>query len=204
MAASPARRQRVAPFLIVAGIVLVALNLRPAVASMGALLGDARAALSLSGFETGLLTTLPVLAFGILSGLAPVLSRRFGGQRTTLLAVAVLSTGLLARAGADTGAGLLAWTALACGGIAVANVVLPALVKAHFPHRPGLVTGLYTMAMQLGTAVSAAVTVPLAQAAGSWRGGLAVWGFIAAFSLSPWLAALRRPAATATSRTRYG
>ena len=195
------RSGRLESVLILVGIVLVAVNLRPAVATMGALLGNARAALDLSGFEAGLLTTLPVLAFGVVSALAPTLSRRLGERRATVLAVIALATGLLARASADSGWALLAWTALSCGGIAVANVLLPVLVKATFAHRAGFVTGMYTMAMQLGTAVSAATAVPIAHATGGWRGGLAVWGFVAVASLAPWLAILRQPATPPASPT---
>lgn len=191
--------RRLTAALTVAGIVLIALNLRPAVASMGALLGDARAALHMSGVETGLLTTLPLLAFGIVGGVAPALSRWLGGQLATVLAVLTLAAALLARPWAGSGTALLAWTALACSGIAVANVLLPALVKAFFPHRLGLVTGMYTMAMQLGTALSAAVAVPLAQVTGGWRSGLASWGIVAAVAVIPWLVTLRGSAVTATA-----
>lgn len=187
------RRRRTGGILLLLGIVLVAVNLRPAVASMGALLTNARAELGLSGFQAGLLTTLPLLAFGSLGTLAPAISRRLGGRLTTVVAMVAVAAGLLARAGADSGAALLAWTALACGGIAVANVLLPALVKAYFPRRLGIVTGLYTMSLQFGTALSAAASVPLAHASGGWRGGLAVWGFVAAVAVIPWLAALRGP-----------
>ncbi|HEX2770897.1 MAG TPA: MFS transporter, partial [Micromonosporaceae bacterium] len=74
-----------------------------------------------------------------------------------------------------------------------ANILLPMLVKQHFPHRTGLMTGAYTVALTAGTTVAAAAAVPVAHAAGSWRAGLGVWAVVAAVAVLPWLpSALRR------------
>ncbi len=93
----------------------------------------------------------------------------------------------------------------------MANILLPMLVKQHFPHRTGLVTGAYTMALTVGTTVAAASAVPVAHAFGSWRAGLGVWAGLAAVAVLPWLpAALRSRAATrratrgATTAARSG
>ena len=87
-------------------------------------------------------------------------------------------------------------SALALAGIAVANILLPMLVKQHFPHRTGLVTGAYTMALTAGTTVAAASAVPVAHAFGSWRAGLGVWAGLAAVAVLPWVPlALRARAA---------
>ena len=76
-------------------------------------------------------------------------------------------------------------------GIAIGNVSLPAAVRRYFPHRLGVMTGLYTMAMQLGSAAAAGGTTPLADAGGSWRAGLGVWALPAVLALTPWIIALR-------------
>ncbi|BCJ33322.1 MFS transporter [Actinocatenispora thailandica] len=214
-AGEPARRR--ARWLIGAGILLVALNLRPAITSVGALLDQLQSGLSMSGATAGLLTTLPALCFGAFSGLAPRLARRFGADRVLLAAMAALVAGLVLRPLAGSAPVFLAVSVLCLAGIAAGNVTLPVLVRTYFPDRLGLLTGLYTTVLNLGAALASAVAVPVAAAAGGWRGGLALWATIAAFGLLPWLGALRRrqpsPAATAPvgaapgvrpSRTRLG
>ena len=194
----PGRRR--ARWLIAAGILLVALNLRPAITSVGALLDQIQTGLHMSGATAGLLTTLPALCFGVFSGLAPRLARRYGPDRVLLVAMAALVAGQLLRPYAGSAALFLAVSVLCLAGIAAGNVTLPALVRAHFPERLGLVTGLYTTVLNLGTALAAAVAVPAAHATGGWRNGLAVWAVIAVLALLPWLGALRsRRAETAAA-----
>jgi CP family cyanate transporter-like MFS transporter len=107
--------------------------------------------------------------------------------------MALLAAGQVARALAGSAVPFLLWSTLALSGIAVANVLLPALVKQYFPDRIGLVTGAYTMTMIFGASVAAAVSVPVAQAAGSWRVGLGGWAVLAVLAALLWLpAALRR------------
>ncbi|MEV6527200.1 MFS transporter [Longispora sp. NPDC051575] len=173
--------------LVLLGIVLVALNLRPAVTSLGALLDEVRAGLHLSGTMAGLITTLPVLSFAAFGSITPRLARRFGPHRILSSAVALLSLGLLARALTDSAWVFFGTSALALAGIASANVLLPGLVKRHFPTKVGLVTGVYTMTLTLGTAIAAATTVPMANALGGWHWGLAVWAAVAAIAVLPWL-----------------
>jgi CP family cyanate transporter-like MFS transporter len=211
----PGRRR--ARWLIAAGILLVALNLRPAITSVGALLDQLQSGLHMSGATAGLLTTLPALCFGAFSGLAPRLAARFGADRVLLAAMAALVAGLVLRPLAGSAAVFLAVSVLCLAGIAAGNVTLPVLVRTYFPERLGLITGLYTTVLNLGAALASAVAVPAAQASGGWRSGLAVWAVIAVLGLLPWLGALRRrqagTAATAPaertptvrpSRTRLG
>ncbi|MGI5374377.1 CynX/NimT family MFS transporter [Streptomyces sp. CA-251387] len=187
--------------LLVLGIVLTALNLRPAITSLGALLEEVRDGLGMSGSVAGLLTSVPPLCFAVFGVAAPRLARRFGPGTVVCAGMAAITAGLLIRPYAGGTAGFLAATALALMGIAVSNVLMPVIVKRWFPDRVGSMTGLYSMALALGTASAAAVMVPMTEAlGGSWHTGLAVWAALAAAAVVPWLPFVRdRGAAPAAS-----
>ncbi|MER6453408.1 MFS transporter [Streptomyces sp900105245] len=190
--------------LVVAGILLSALNLRPAITSLGALLEEVRDDLGMSGSVAGLLTSVPPLCFAVFGVTAPRLARRFGPAAVICAGMAAIATGLLIRPYAGGTPGFLAASALALMGIAVSNVLMPVVVKRWFPDRVGSMTGLYSMALALGTSLAAAVTVPLTGAlGGSWRSGLAVWAVLAMAAVLPWLPLVRdRGTAPAPSRQR--
>lgn len=178
--------------LVVVGIVLSALNLRPAITSLGALLEEVRDGLGMSGSVAGLLTSVPPLCFAVFGVTAPRLARRFGPAAVVCAGMAAITAGLLIRPFAGNTAGFLAASALALMGIAVSNVLMPVIVKRWFPDRVGSMTGLYSMALALGTSLAAAVTVPLTDAmGGSWQAGLAVWAAIAGAAVLPWLPLVR-------------
>ncbi|CAM5520692.1 CynX/NimT family MFS transporter OS=Streptomyces alboniger OX=132473 GN=CP975_07565 PE=4 SV=1 [Streptomyces alboniger] len=178
--------------LVVIGIVLSALNLRPAITSLGALLEEVRDSLGMSGGVAGLLTSVPPLCFAVFGGMAPRLARRFGAGAVVCAGMAAIAAGLLVRPYAGGTAGFLAGSALALMGIAVSNVLMPVIVKRWFPDRVGSMTGLYSMALALGTASAAAVTVPITEAlGGNWRSGLAVWAVLAVTAMLPWIPLVR-------------
>lgn len=178
--------------LLIAGIVLTALNLRPAITSLGALLEEVRDALGMSGSVAGLLTSVPPLCFAVFGVTAPRLARRFGPGAVVCAGMVAITAGLLIRPYAGGTAGFLAASALTLMGIAVSNVLMPVIVKRWFPDRVGSMTGLYSMALALGTASAAAVTVPMTEAlGGSWQTGLAVWGGLGAAAVLPWLPFVR-------------
>ncbi len=189
--------------LVVIGIVLSAVNLRPAITSLGALLEDVRDGLGMSGSAAGLLTSVPPLCFAVFGVTAPRLARRFGPAAVVCAAMAAVTAGLLIRPYAGSTAGFLAGSALALMGIAVSNVLMPVIVKRWFPDRVGSMTGLYSMALAVGTSVAAAVTVPVTDAlGGGWQSGLAVWAGLAAAAVLPWVPLVRDrgPAPTAGAR----
>ncbi|HEX5596447.1 MAG TPA: MFS transporter [Micromonosporaceae bacterium] len=190
-------------FLALVGLVLVALNLRIAVTSLGPLLDEVRTGLHLSGAMAGFLTTLPALAFAGFGVLTPWLVNRFSPARVLVAAMLALAAGQTLRAVTDSVLVFLATSAMALAGIAVGNVLMPVLVQRYFPHRAGLVTGAYSVALTVGASVSAATAVPIAQALGSWRAGLGVWAAVAAVAVLPWLpAALRRTPQLKRTATR--
>jgi MFS transporter, CP family, cyanate transporter len=183
-----AQSRRKLTMLVGVAVVLLAFNLRTAVTSLGAVLDDVRAALGLSATSAGVLTTLPVLCFAGFGAVAPVLARRFGTQRVVAASVAAITLGLVARAVTGSATLFFVVTAIALAGMATGNVLLPALVKRHYPERVGRMTGLYTTSLMIGSTVAAAATVPAGDVVGGWRGGLAVWAVTAAIALLPWLA----------------
>lgn len=178
--------------LVVVGIVLSALNLRPAITSLGALLEEVRDGLGMSGSVAGLLTSVPPLCFAVFGVMAPRLARRFGAPAVVCAGMAAIAAGLLLRPYVGGTPGFLAGSALALMGIAVSNVLMPVVVKRWFPDRVGSMTGLYSMALAVGTSVAAAATVPLTDAlGGDWQPGLAVWAALAAVAVLPWLPLVR-------------
>jgi CP family cyanate transporter-like MFS transporter len=198
---------------MVAGIVLAALNLRPAITSLGALLEEVRDDLGMSGGAAGLLTSVPPLCFAVFGVTAPRLARRFGPAAVVCAGMVAITTGLAVRPYIGGTAGFLAMSALALMGIAVSNVLMPVIVKRWFPDRVGSMTGLYSMALALGTSAAAAATVPMTDAlGGDWRSGLVVWAGLAAAAVLPWVLLVRargagpgtgdrEPAASGASRT---
>ncbi|MEP0546955.1 MAG: MFS transporter [Rhodothermales bacterium] len=185
--------------LLVMGIVLIAVNLRPALAGIGPLVADIRDATGLSNTALGLLTTLPLLAFGFVSALTPLVTRRRGIEGALAVALALIGVGTVVRA-VPSVALLFGGMALLGVGIALGNVLLPALVKRDFPERSGPMTSLYSSAMGVGATVAAGVAVPLAAVLG-WRGSLGAWAVLALVALAAWLPQLRRRTPARTSRS---
>jgi MFS transporter, CP family, cyanate transporter len=172
-------------------LVLVALNLRPAVASIGPVLPDITRDLGLSPLGASVLTTIPVFAFGIFGILAPWFTRRISVECSVFFLLLALTFGLLVR-GSDSAVALFGGQSLACVAIGVANVLLPGLMKRDFPDRLPLVTGLYTMGLCGGAALAAGLTVPLAHTlSGGWAAGLAAWSIPAALAAALWAGRLR-------------
>ncbi|MDH6227612.1 MULTISPECIES: MFS transporter [Streptomyces] len=191
--------------LLVAAVVLAALNLRPAVTSLGALLEEVREGFGMSGAVAGLLTSVPSLCFAAFGVAAPRLARRFGAAAVVCAGMAAIAVGLLARPWTGSTAALLGATALALMGIAVSNILMPVIVKERFPDRVGPMTGLYSMALALGTSSAAALTVPLTGAlGGDWRLGLAAWSLLALAAALVWLPLLRDREHAPRSRPRTG
>jgi MFS transporter, CP family, cyanate transporter len=190
--ALPARSAPAPVWGIGIAIVLLAANLRPAVVGVSPLLWEIQASEQLSATAAGILTALPVLCFGLIAPAAPLLARRLGIERALLAALVLLTIGFLVRSGGPLVA-LFAGTVLLGSAIAIGNVLLPSLIKRDFPHRTGMMTGLYTMAIAGGGALAAGVTVPVAQAAGlGWRAALASWALFAVVALLCWLPQVRR------------
>jgi CP family cyanate transporter-like MFS transporter len=179
--------------LLLLAIVLVSLNLRSALTVIGPLIRDLRAGDGLSGTAVGLLAAAPLIAFGLISPLGPRLAARFGIERTLVACMLVLSASLAVRP-LPSVVLLFAGTIAAGAVIAVANVLLPALVKRRFGGQATFVTGIYSVALGLGAALAAGLAVPSEGWLGdSWRAALAVWAVPALLSALLWLPLLGGP-----------
>jgi CP family cyanate transporter-like MFS transporter len=170
--------------LAVAGVVLVAFNMRTAIAEIPPVLPD----LGLSAAGQSVLATVPVVCFGLAALGAPALRARLGEERGLLLALVVLLGGILLRAAVPRGAGLFGGTVLVGCAIAVMNVLVPSLVRRRFPGHVGLMTGVYTTALVTGGSVAAALTVPLRDASGgSLHLALGIWAIPLVIGIVAWL-----------------
>ncbi|WP_051797408.1 CynX/NimT family MFS transporter [Catenuloplanes japonicus] len=203
VAVAPAGRRGRGTLLVLAAMLLVALNLRVSITSVGSLLTEVREGLHLSGLMAGVVTTMPTIAFAVFGAFTPVLVRRFAAPRVLVGAMVALVAGQALRVATDSAAVFVVTGALALSGIAIGNVLMPMLVKQNFPERTGLITGAYSVSMSIGATVGAATAVPIAHAFGSWRAGLGVWAILALAAIPLWLpAALRRSTVVAVTRSK--
>ncbi|UQX89094.1 MFS transporter [Jatrophihabitans telluris] len=177
--------------LLIAAFVLTGFTMRSAVSSVGSLLTGIQDGLSISSGRAGVITTLPVLCFAVLGSWAPRWAHRFGTHRLVVAALAIATLGMASRAIAPGYVPFLLLSVLALAGAAMANVLMPSLVKQHFPDEVGRMTAAYTTALAIGMTAAAGLSVPLANAAGSWRFGLGFWTIFAAAALVPWLPTVR-------------
>jgi CP family cyanate transporter-like MFS transporter len=208
-APSPPRTRRYARngVLLVAGVLAIAFNLRAAITSLPPLFPELAARLRLPPAAISVLASLPVLAFGVFSGVAAPLSRRFGEERVLGGALGLLAAGLLLR-GAAPGVLLFPGTALAAAAIALLNVLLPSLVKRRAPERAGLLIGLYLLSLSAGSILASILAVPVYnQSGGSVPLSLAVWALPALAAVVVWLPQRRYrtvPGAGAVPAARAG
>jgi MFS transporter, CP family, cyanate transporter len=173
-------------------VFLVALNLRPAIAAVPPLLDAIRSDLGLSATGAGLLTALPVICMGVFAPAGAAVARRAGREPAVSLALALIAGGTLVRGLGASTAVLFGGTFVAGVGIAMGGVLLPSVVKAWFPARPGAVTGLYTAGLVAGAMVAAAATVPLLDALDrGWPAAVAAWGLLAVAVLVAWVPVTR-------------
>lgn len=173
--------------LFAVAIAAAAFNLRPVVTSLGPLLDQVRADLGMNPTVAGLLTAVPSFCFAVFGFAAPGLARRVGPVAVVAAGMGAITLGVLARSFAGGTAVFLLLTALALAGVAVANVLIPVVIKRYFPDRVGSMIGLYSMALSAGTSLAAAITVPLTGAlGGDWRVGLGVWAVLGAVALVLW------------------
>ncbi|WP_339255369.1 MFS transporter [Paenibacillus sp. FSL R5-0713] len=177
--------------LIILGIIVIAANLRTPLTSVGPLVGFIRDDVHISNTLAGLITTVPLLAFALLSPLVPKLGRRYGVERIILIALILLTVGIVIRS-LSGAVNLFIGTAVLGFAIAVCNVLLPSIIKRDFPNKIGSMTGVYSISMNLSGAIASGISVPLAITAGlKWQGALAVWGILSFVSILCWLPQLR-------------
>lgn len=192
MTIAPARSRTI---LIVVAVLLLALNMRAPVVTVSAVVDEIRADLGISAATAGLLTSLPVLCFGLATPLASVLLARAGLRAGVLAAIGLLVLGTLVRA-VDGLPAALAGTLLIGAAITVGNVAVPVVIGRDLPRHGAAMLGGYTAALNVGSMITLAYTGPVAAAAG-WRIALASWGVMALVAAAVWWWATRHPAPAA-------
>ncbi|MFP5022149.1 MFS transporter [Pseudonocardia phyllosphaerae] len=183
----PARRA--APGLLIAAILLLALNLRGPIVAVSAVTGELQDALGADAATVGLLTSLPVLCFGLATPAASALLARAGLGRGVLVSLAVLVAGIVLRSldGLPTA---IAGTLLIGAAITVGNVAVPVVIGRDLPHRSGPVLGAYTATLNIGSMLTLSLTAPLAGVT-DWRFALAAWSGLAVVAAVVWWTATR-------------
>ena len=180
---------------LVAAVVLLALNLRSVLAGLPPLVTDVRADLGLSAAAAGALTTLPVLCMGAFAPIAPRVAARVPMERALVACALLTAAGTGLRALESTAA--MFATGLALGvAIALAQALLPVLIRTRYHHASGLLTGAFSMALVLGSVLAAGLAVPLERALGGWEWSLAFWALPALLGALVWLPAALRPGTT--------
>lgn len=179
-------------WLLILGIILVSANQRAPITSVGPLIGDIRESTGLNNALAGTLTTVPLLAFALISPFAAKLARRFGMERVIFTALIVLFIGSICRSLSGTST-LFAGTLLIGLAISVLNVLVPSLVKRDFSSKIGLMTGVYSVSMNLCGAIASGISIPLASTGLGWRGALVCWSILTLLAMLSWGPRLRSP-----------
>lgn len=177
-------------FLLI-GIVFIASTLRSPLTSVGPLISSIRDSLAISNVLAGFLTTIPLLAFALISPFAPKIARRFGMELTLFVSLILLTVGIIIRS-LGTTPNLLIGTFLIGLAIAFGNVLLPGLIKLNFPLQIGLITGIYSVSMNLSASIAVGISVPLAHGTQfGWEGALGIWAVLSFIALLVWLPQLK-------------
>ncbi|BDZ47686.1 MFS transporter [Naasia aerilata] len=172
--------------LALIAIVLLALNLRTAVASLSPVFDEIGADVPLTSVGIGVLGTLPPICFAVFGLLAPAIARRVGLDTAILLSAAAMVVGHLLRGLSNGYPMLVATSVLVLGGVGIGNVLIPPAVKRYFPDKLGTLTALSAALLATSAAIPPLVSAPLATSVG-WRWDLSVWGIVALTSVAPWL-----------------
>jgi len=196
-AAGPRGRHEIT--LLVVAMAAAGFNLRTAITSPPPLFPDLQTQLHLSSATLSLLAATPVICFGVVSAFSAWLNRRYGEEAILLIALALLTAGLLLR-GASPEVMLFPGTALAASAIAVLNVLLSSMAKRRWPQRAGLLIGIYLTALSVGAILASLLSVPLYRSSGgSVRLALGLWAIPAALAVLLWLPQLRYRTGPATA-----
>ncbi|WP_338449867.1 MFS transporter [Niallia oryzisoli] len=181
-----------AAWVILVGIIFIAINLRAPLTSVGPLVDLIRDHLHISNTLAGMITTVPLLAFAFFSPFVPKLARRFGAEGVLMVAIIFLSIGIGLRSISGV-ATLYIGTAVLGLAIAAGNVLLPSLIKREFPEKIGVMTGVYSISMNLFGAIASGISVPVAIGFGyGWQGALGLWGILSFVSILFWLPQMKR------------
>lgn len=173
-------------WLLVLGIVFIALTLRSPLTSVGPIIEEIQIGLQISSVVAGFITTIPLLAFALISPIVPKIARKITVERALFFATILLALGILLRSSGSVSM-LFLGTALIGVGIAFGNVLLPSLIKLKFPFQVGLITAIYTVSMNSSASVAAGVSYPLSTLSWGWQGALGLWIVLAIAAILIWI-----------------
>lgn len=172
-------------WLLTLGIVFIALTLRSPLTSVGPIITDIKNALHISSVTAGFITTIPLLAFAVVSPFAPIIAKKITVEKTLLISTIILAVGIMLRSIGNIPM-LFLGTLLIGIGIAFGNVLLPSLIKLKFPLQVGLLTAIYTVAMNTSASIAAGVSFPLSTLSFGWQGSLGIWVIFAIIAIVIW------------------
>lgn len=184
--------------LVFCAIAMSALVLRLAVTSFSPLASQIREDIGFSPTVVGVFGMVPTAMFALFGLTTPLVAKRWGLERTALVAMLMAGVGMLTRALVNDTWSLLALSALALAGMGIGNVVIPPLVKRYFSDSLAAMSSVYIVGVQIGTIVPAFVAVPLAEAFG-WRTSIGVWAVVGFAAALPWTVVLARARRRAAS-----
>lgn len=184
--------------LMALGLVFIGANLRAPITSVGPVIREITAYFQLSNIEAGIMVTLPLLSFALLSALIPKLSKIIGLERFLLFSLLLLAFGLIIRV-SDSVFLLFLGAAIVGAAITVGNVLMPAFIKKEFPKQVGLMTGIYSASMNLSAALAAGFSIAIGRNTGlGWKASIGVWSILAMFAFIVWLPQVIRKKASNT------
>ena len=185
-------KSRFTGILLVLGILLIAANLRATFTGIAPVLEQIINHFGLSASQAGFLTTLPLIAFAVASPMAATLAKKQGLERTLFVALLFILAGVAARV-INTSAMLFVGTAIIGVGIAIANVLLPSLIKRDFPAKVALMTSAYVLTMGVVSGGFSTLVFPLSQLNGlGWQLALGSSALITLASIIVWMSQLSK------------
>lgn len=195
----------------VIGLLVLSIALRPTIISIGPILLLIQQHFHLSYTQAALLTSIPDVCMGVFALMVPNLARRFGIDRSVVVALLLLGAATLLRALSPNGFVLLGSTFLASVGIAIAGAMIGGWIKSHFPHRASLFMGIYAAGLSVGATLAALMSAPIAELTQSWRFSAGVWSLLCLTAVASWIWLTRTfttlpvsPAARSGSRPATG
>ncbi|MBD7938605.1 MFS transporter [Cytobacillus sp. Sa5YUA1] len=177
--------------LIFIGIIAVAFNLRPAITSVGPIIGDIQHEMQFNTSTVSLLTTFPLLAFSAISSFAPIFAKRWGIERTLFCGLTLIGLGIFMRS-TNILFILFVGTFMIGIGIGICNVLLPSLVKAQFPLKVGLITGIYTLAMGVFAGFAPGISGTLSSNGITWEPSLLIWAIPVILACILWIPFIKK------------
>ncbi|WP_158209258.1 CynX/NimT family MFS transporter [Myroides phaeus] len=178
--------------LMFLGVIFIASNLRAPLTSVGPVVAEISKALSLSNTAAGLITTIPLMAFALLSGVVPKVSRKYGMELVLLGSIILLTIGLIIRPLGSI-VSLFLGAALVGTAITVGNVLMPAFIKNNFSNKVGTMMGVYSVAMNLTAALAAGFSISLGRITNfGWKGSIGIWLVLSLVTIVVWIPQLKK------------